>query len=377
MNIYISELPDDTPVVDLHKLADLDFSKLSKIEKSGERMLRDVQEWMIQERSSSECAVLPEDKIQRIMVGVRIFRLVCSTNDPSHYTYMTIPQIFSIFFFLFQACNQLEIACLVKQTALNLRWDAVKVMKAALTGTATTKFVDVLEAAFGEEENKEEVSTIVPTEKEKEETLPKEAVLTKSEADTEFFDQPEASTSATGTTKRATRSASKQPPVKRSRKQDKPSKTAGPYILRGATPLHPTRADQNTYLHTGVPDEFISDRESGPFSKVAIYKCNYARVMRERGFNPAECDVICQSRGQTSTHIRQFHLNNCMECYICSHRWWSAFEWKKHMKKVHTDLTKDDWYVASDTSAADLSIKREVTEEELLEEMRVEEQDDE
>ena len=57
-------------MVDLHKLADLDVTKMSKMEKSGERMLRDVQEWMLAEKSSEECAVLPEDTLQQIMVGV-------------------------------------------------------------------------------------------------------------------------------------------------------------------------------------------------------------------------------------------------------------------------------------------------------------------
>ena len=43
---------------------------MPKMEKTSERMLRDVKEWMLQERSSKECATLPEDTIQRIMVGV-------------------------------------------------------------------------------------------------------------------------------------------------------------------------------------------------------------------------------------------------------------------------------------------------------------------
>ena len=269
----------------------------------------------------------------------------------------------------------MEISCLVEQTALNLHWDAVKVMKAALSGTATTKLLDVLEGAFGEEENEEDIPDLTPTEKETDETLPDEAVTTKREADVEFdTDQPGTSgiSSSTTSLKRATRSATKQPPTKKSRKQEKPTKISGPYTLQDATPLHPTKADRNAYLHTGVPDEFISDRESGPFSKVAIYKCNYARVMRERGYSPNECDVICQSRGQTSTHIRQFHINKCMECYICSHRWWSAFEWKKHMKKVHTDLEEDDWYVASEVPAASLAIKKEISPAELFEELQAE-----
>ena len=40
------------------------------MEKSGERLIQDVQEWMLNERSSKECAVLPEDTLQCIMVGV-------------------------------------------------------------------------------------------------------------------------------------------------------------------------------------------------------------------------------------------------------------------------------------------------------------------
>ena len=252
----------------------------------------------------------------------------------------------------------------------------VKVMKAALAGTATTKFINVFEAAFGEEEDEEDVPELAPTAKEKEEVLPPEAVSTKQEADVEFIDQPGTSSTEISSTKRTTRSSVKQPPVKRSRKQDKPTKLAGPYPLNKATPLRPTQADRNTYLHTGVPDEFISDRESGPMSRVAIYKCNYARVMRERGFNPAECDVICQSRGQTSTHIRQFHLNNCMECYVCGHRWWLAFEWKKHMKKAHSDLLENDWYISSEVPAGNLAIKKEVTAEELMEELQAEDDDE-
>ena len=247
-------------------------------------------------------------------------------------------------------------------------------MKVALAGTATTKFVDVFEAAFGEDENEEQVSVLAPTETDKEEVLPPEALTTKGQADLEVEDEPGTSTSIPTGVKRATRFAAKQPPIKKSRKQDKPTKITSPFILKDATALHPSKANRNTYLHTGVPDEFISDKESCPYSKVAIYKCSYTQVMRERGLNPSECDVICQSRGQTSTHICQFHLNSCMRCYICGHRWWSGFEWKKHMKKVHTDLKEDDWYVATPTSG--FMVKKEVTQEELLEEIKVEEEGD-
>ena len=70
----------------------------------------------------------------------------------------------------FQAFNQLEISCHVEKTALLLREDAVKVMKTALAGTATTKFIDVMEAVFGVDE--EEAPELEPTPGDEEEYIP-------------------------------------------------------------------------------------------------------------------------------------------------------------------------------------------------------------
>ena len=144
-------------------------------------------------------------------------------------------------------------------------------MKVALTGTATTKFLNVMEAAFGEEENEEEVPNIAPTEEDQPENLPPGVMTTKEEADVEFG---EPSTSAVPT-KRQTHS---------SYKQEAPTKVSGPFTLRNASRVFPTKGNKQAYLHTGVPNEYISQRESGPYTKVAIYRCNYTRVCRgERG----------------------------------------------------------------------------------------------
>ena len=58
-------------------MADLDMSKLPKVEESGDRCIRRIQEFIINELSSDQAAVLPEDKLQRLIVGVSsyIFRL--------------------------------------------------------------------------------------------------------------------------------------------------------------------------------------------------------------------------------------------------------------------------------------------------------------
>ena len=59
-------------MLDLSKIAGMDLAKLPGVEQSGERCIRNIQEWLLHEVSSEEAAVLPEDKLQRIMVGVRI-----------------------------------------------------------------------------------------------------------------------------------------------------------------------------------------------------------------------------------------------------------------------------------------------------------------
>ena len=122
----------------------------------------------------------------------------------------------------------------------------------ALAGTASTKFLGIFEGAFGEEENEEEAPKILPIEEEEEEILPEEAVTTKDKADTEFG---EPSTSSTGKCK--TCSATKQPPVKKYRKQAAPTKSTGPFALKYATPVFPEKSNKAGYLHTGVPDAYI------------------------------------------------------------------------------------------------------------------------
>ena len=66
LNQYLSitDLPPDTKLTDLSKLADLDMRKLPHPEESGDRCIRRIQEFLINEISSAECGVLPEDKLQ-------------------------------------------------------------------------------------------------------------------------------------------------------------------------------------------------------------------------------------------------------------------------------------------------------------------------
>ena len=145
------------------------------------------------------------------------------------------------------------------------------------------------------------------------------------------------------------------------RKSSIPAKS-GPVPLEDATPFFPTAAQRASYLHIGVDPSYIGQREGSQFSKLVIYQCFYTRRRRELGESPAECNEITQNKSQMSTHIRRFHLGNCIACFICpDKRWWSSLEWKKHMKEKHHDLPEDSWYIQDTaTLGEDITIKTEV-----------------
>ena len=61
---------------------------------------------------------------------------------------------------------------MLRERSIRMRRDALQTLKAGLTGTATTKLLDVLEAAFGVAEAEDEVPDIQPTPAKAEEVLP-------------------------------------------------------------------------------------------------------------------------------------------------------------------------------------------------------------
>ena len=136
-----------------------------------------------------------------------------------------------------------------------MRLNSIRTLKSALAGTATSKFMDVMEAVFGvDEEFAPELEEEEPDEAEGE--MPAEGVVMKGAEG-----GPEPSTSK-GVKHKASGSA-----VSR-RKQSKPTK-AGVCLLEDATPLFPS--DVKGYLHTGVPSEYISKCEGSKYSQIAVY----------------------------------------------------------------------------------------------------------
>ena len=256
----------------------------------------------------------------------------------------------------FQALNQLEIATHIEKTAITMHLDSIRTIKCALAGTATSKFTDVLEAVFGIDE--EEVPEF-DEEEDDPDFIPEEGLMTKEAAESAVT--PEASTSSGVGAKRKATSA----PAGRSskRKASKPVK-AGVCKLEDAAVFY--LSSKSNYLHTGVPSEYISKREGSLYTGSAVYMCDYSKVEESRGNKVPFCDTVCQNEMQVSSHIRQFHLGICIACYICNHRWWSAYEWKKHMTSHHQNLPEDDYYVPPSAAPTDIQVKTEVTEKEFI-----------
>ena len=66
---FVSDLPKDSKIFDVDEVINLDPTKL-KVEETGERIVRKIQEWLISETSAGERAALPEDITQCLLVGI-------------------------------------------------------------------------------------------------------------------------------------------------------------------------------------------------------------------------------------------------------------------------------------------------------------------
>ena len=160
----------------LNKMINLDTGAL-QTEATGEKIVRKLQEYLLSKMSPDERAVLPEDKIQCLLVGVcdllySIFQQYAQKSTTTSIFYSHSLSCDSL-----QACNQLELATHIEMTASLLHQDAITVIKTALAGTQTDHLVNILEAAFVGEEKSSLLSSNPLGEEEEEEDKALEALL--------------------------------------------------------------------------------------------------------------------------------------------------------------------------------------------------------
>ena len=141
--------------------------------------------------------------------------------------------------------------------------DAVKMIKTVLAGSATGRFTDVIEAAFGKDEQVELQKVL------------DEATEEEEEEEEEMEQGASASTSKGGKCKSSTT-----PSTSSKRKPTHPSH-GGLCHLDDAEVYFPTIADKGAYLHTGVDGKFISAQKSSKSTPIAGYGCLFSQVSQE------------------------------------------------------------------------------------------------
>ena len=211
-----------------------------------------------------------------------------------------------------QACHQLQIATYIEKTALMVREDAVRTMLVALTGTATTKFTEMMEGVFSVPE--ESLYQAKPTKAEEEENLPPDVFTTKGAAE-EVSGEPSTSQTSTASDK-GSPGLSGSPKLKHvhpgiSKGGAKRVRIVKACPLKEATQIFPTKSDQQEgYLHAGVKKELHSPHLSSKYVKDVSYMCNFVQAMIDActGAGLPPYNDISSNMGQLSTHTRQTHL---------------------------------------------------------------------
>ena len=339
----ILDLPEDAKVLDMNEVINLDASQI-QTEMTGAQIVKEIQEWLLSKEVPEEIVVLPEDTTQHLLVGLSMF---CIFFYLFHTPLLQHKCCLIKNIFYFQVCNQLELATHIEMTAGMLWLDAIQLMKTILGGTATDKLHGVLEGAFSSPGH---VPVAAEEPEEEEEGL---------EQDLNLLAAAEPSTSGHGTKRKLPT------PTGVSKKKGSHPSKGSVCSLNKANNFFPLIKDKDKYLHAGVEDRFISSRQSSSLTKDAGYGCLYSKALKADGKVIPDCSFFLTSKAQLNTHVRQFHLGIAGCCYVCSKHWWSASSWHDHMRRSHSELKEEDFYVREGLSGDEMKsliIKKEVEE---------------
>ena len=73
---FFLDIPEESPILNLDKMVHLDTSQLHT-ETTGKKIIKQLQEYLLSKVSADERAVLPENKIQRLLGGVIYCPSIC------------------------------------------------------------------------------------------------------------------------------------------------------------------------------------------------------------------------------------------------------------------------------------------------------------
>ena len=215
--------------------------------------------------------------------------------------------------------------------ANRLRHDALRLQNAALCGTATTNFLDMMENFFGVDEDEEEAKMedaasfaafIKQNKEEHAKDLQSKALsVTKGSVEMEEVGDEEESESIASSSLQPSKPRTLSQMLKHKEKYPTKCKLSEDQLF------YPTSAES---LHeTGVDGKFIGTRENLPGYK-GLYCCLFGNS-----------DYGAQVRGNTLFHIHQVHLEAAFGCRFCPElAWWQARSWSNHIDSVHSHEPK-------------------------------------
>ena len=223
----------------------------------------------------------------------------------------------------------LQFSGLLEAQARKLRRDALRLQTAALCGTATTNFLDIMESFFGVEEdeaeaNLEDAASMAAFIKANKEERAKDAKSKDLSVTKGTVESEEVGIEGEGAEETDSIISSGSQP---SKAQTRPKGTQAkkyPTIcqLNEAQLVYPASA--STLHDTGVDPKYIGSREN-----LAAYKGLYCCLV-------GNCDYGAQVRGNTLSHIRRVHLGVAFGCRFCpGSAWWQARSWSNHMESAH------------------------------------------
>ena len=237
----------------------------------------------------------------------------------------------------FQLMQLLQFSGLLEQQAQCLHCDAMKLQAAALCGTASTSFLNLMENFYGVDKEEEEgaledAASFAAFVKQHREEREKEKVsmkLSVSKASVERDElgeeeeEEDIEDSASTTSSTMKHKTLKQLKIPVADQEKYPSKCN----LKEAELFFPTSA--STLHNTGVDAKYIGTREG-----LSRYKGLYCCLFEG-------CDFGAQVRANTLSHIRRVHLGHAVGCrYHPTHAWWQAYTWSDHMTHTHPDVPK-------------------------------------
>ena len=232
----------------------------------------------------------------------------------------------------------LQFSGLLEQQAQRLWCDAMKLQAAALCGTASTKFLNLMENFYSV--NKEEEEGVLEDaasfaafvkqhreEKEKDNASAKLSIskssVEKDELDSEEEEEEDIEDLASTTSSISKRKTLKQLKIPTADQEKYPSKCS----LKEAVLFFPTST--STLHDTSVESKYISTRE-GLSGYKGLYCCLFEN-----------CDYGAQVRANTLSHICRVHLGHAVGCRYCpTQAWWQARTWSDHMLHTHPDVPK-------------------------------------